>query len=283
MTETTAGTAVIPRLKPPYDPAELDDAVKNRGAVILCDAYTEQECDTLLGQIAEHKRSHPEEWEYTARSMLGTYQGPDTATALHLLVGAIPCAAGMVVHPDILGCARRLLKPLSDTVLLTLTEYIERRPGAPAQGLHRDTVAWPHMPVGEHPIMLTAIAAMTEFTAANGATWVVLDSHGGLASDAAPGWEGAVQAEMNRGDVLLFRADLFHAGGANTTDSDVRHFFSMAYQVAWLRQIENSTLSVPPRVAAELAEDVQELLGYSHELVLGLYKGGDPKNALRVS
>ena len=39
--------------------------------------------------------------------------------------------------------------------------------------------------------------------------------------------------------------------------------------------------SRPPAKAAELQPELQELLGYSHELVLGLYKGGHPQNALK--
>ncbi|HKS50116.1 MAG TPA: phytanoyl-CoA dioxygenase family protein [Amycolatopsis sp.] len=278
---TTNETSVVPRVSRPYDQEELDDAVRNRGAVILSEAYSREQCETFLSQIEDYLREHPEEAEYAASSVLGYFQGETTST-LHSLVGTIPCAASMVLQRDIVGCARRVLKPLSDTILLTIAEYMARHPGVERQQLHCDTFSWRHVPGGENPIALTVMAAMSDFTAENGATWVVLDSHGGPPDVPAPDWSAAVQAEMRQGDALLFRADLFHAGGANTTESDVRRIFSMGFQVAWLRTVENSTLSVPPPKAAELEPELQELLGYSNELVLGLYKGGDPKNSLKL-
>ncbi|MFI7613071.1 phytanoyl-CoA dioxygenase family protein [Nonomuraea terrae] len=269
----------VPRLKRPYDPEELDDAVKNRGAAILVEAYSREECETFLTQVSAFLRTHPEEADYAAGSVLASFQG-ETTSSLHALIGRVPCAASMVLHEDLLGCARRLLRPKSSTVLMTVAEYMARRPGAPRQELHRDTFSWRHVPVGEHPIALTVMAAMSPFTAENGGTWAVLDSHGGPATDPAPDWSSAVQAEMGQGDALMFRADLFHAGGANHSDTDVRHIFSTGYQVGWLRTVDNGTLSVPPDMAAELPEELRELLGYVPEDVLGLYKGGDPGNAL---
>jgi ectoine hydroxylase-related dioxygenase (phytanoyl-CoA dioxygenase family) len=271
----------VPRLQQPYDPGELDAAVRDRGAVVLAGAYPPDLCSTFLDEITEYLRVHPEESEYAARSVLGGFQG-DTTTTMHALVGAVDRASDLVLQRDIVDCARRVLRPLSDTVLLTVAEYMARLPGAPRQELHRDTFSWRHVPGGTEPIALTVMAAMSEFTAANGATWVVPDSHGGPADEPAPDWSRAAQVELNRGDALLFRADTFHAGGANTTDS-TRHIFSMGFQVGWLRQVENGTLSVPPARAAGLDPELLELLGYSHELVLGLYKGGHPRHALAGS
>lgn len=272
----------VPRIAAPYDPVELDDAVLRRGAAVLEGVYAPAQCDTFLAQVDAHLAEHPEEADYAASSLLGYYQGA-TTSSLFSLVGVIPVVASMVAQPDILGCARRALAPLSDTVLMSNAEYLARNPGSERQELHRDTLSWPHAPGGENPIALTALTAMTDFTAENGATWVVLDSHGGPPVAPAPGWEGAVQVEMLRGDVLLIRADVFHGGGANTTDHDVRRVFSVGYQVGWLRPVENFSLSIPPEMAADLGPDVQELVGYSHELVLGLYKGGRPQNALPVA
>jgi ectoine hydroxylase-related dioxygenase (phytanoyl-CoA dioxygenase family) len=272
----------VPRLEQPYDAVELDVAVRDRGAVVLAGAYPPDLCSTFLAQVTDYRTAHPEETEYAARSVLGGFQGATTST-LHALVGAIECAPDLVLQHDIVDCARRVLGPVSDTILLTVAEYMGRHPGAPRQELHRDTFSWRHVPGGRQPIALTVMAAMSEFTAANGATWVVPDSHGGPADEPAPDWSAAVQVELDRGDALLFRADTFHAGGANTTTDTTRHVFSMGFQVAWLRQVENGTLSVPPGRAAGLDPELLELLGYSHELVLGLYKGGHPRHALTGS
>lgn len=279
---TNGQGGAVPRIAAPYAPDEVDAAVVHRGAAVLEGVYSEEQCATFLAEVDQYLSQHPEEAEYAASSVLGGFQG-ETTSSLHSLIGVVPSAAAMVLQPDILGCARRALAPLSETVLMTTAEYMARRPGAPRQELHCDTYSWRHVPGGPNPIALTVMAAMSDFTADNGATWVVLDSHGGPPDAPAPDWGTAVQATMRRGDALMFRADLFHAGGANTTAADVRQIFSTGYQVAWLRTVENSTLTVPPAAAAQLDPELQGLLGYSHELVLGLYKGGPPQNALPVA
>lgn len=276
------GRAGVPRFARPYDTAALDTALRERGAIILSGLYSPQQCATFLGQLEDYLSEHPEESEYAARSILGGYQGETTET-FHALVGAVDSAAEMVIQEDLLGCARRVLAPLSTGILMTVAEYMARHPGQLRQDLHRDSYAWMHVPIGEHPVALTVMAAMSDFTAQNGATWVVLDSQRMPMEAGVPEWEDAVQAEMRQGDALMFRADLFHAGGANATDDDVRRIFSTGYQVGWLRTVENSSLSVPPDVAARLPGELQELLGYSNELVLGLYKGGDPKQAFPLA
>ncbi|HEV2372342.1 MAG TPA: phytanoyl-CoA dioxygenase family protein [Streptosporangiaceae bacterium] len=249
-----------------------------QGAAILSQAFLPTLCDRFVAEIEAYFADNPESREKAAQSILGGFQGPHSVT-LHGLVGRIPSATEMVVQPDILGCARRLLEPMTDNVLLTIAEYMERRPGQPCQGLHRDTAAWPHVPVREDPVAVTVMGAMSDFTAANGATWIVPGSHQRADND-GPTWDEAIQAELKKGDALLFRSDLFHAGGANATENDTRRMLSLGYQVGWLRQVENTTLSVPPAVASGLPEDVQDLLGYSVEMVLGLYEGGHPRNAL---
>lgn len=268
------------RLTRPYDAAAIDAAFRAEGAVILTGAYTAEECDTYVAQVQDYLAAHPEEAEYAANSLLAQFQG-DTTVTMHQLIGAIPCVPDMVLHRDIVAAARRLLAPLSQTILLIIAEYMGRKPGAPRQELHRDTYSWQHAPFGENPVALSVMCAMSDFTAENGATWVVPGAHSGSPVDPPPDWGEAVQAEMGKGDALLFRQDLFHAGGANNTESDVRHILSFGYQVGWLRQVENSLLSVPREKVLELPPELRELLGYSHELVLGLYKGGHPMNALK--
>ncbi|MFD2467131.1 phytanoyl-CoA dioxygenase family protein [Amycolatopsis silviterrae] len=273
--------SIVPRLAQPYDVAAMDAAFREEGAVVLSGAYSGEECDTYVTQVQKYLAENPEEAEYAAKSLLAQFQG-DTSVTLHQLIGAIPSATDMVLHRDIVSAARRLLKPLSDTILLIIAEYMGRKPGAPRQELHRDTFSWRHAPYGENPIALSVMCAMSDFTAENGATWVVPGAHSGSPIDPPPDWSEAAQVEMAKGDALLFRQDLFHAGGANTTESDERHILSFGFQVGWLRPVENSLLSVPPETIAELPPELQELLGYSHELVLGLYKGGDPRNALKA-
>lgn len=275
---TTTGPAV-PRIAAPHDADALDAAVRGEGAAVVEGAYSPETVAEFLEQIDAFAVEHPEEFAYAANSTLGYYQGEHTSS-LHSLIPAIPIAGRMVCLPVLLGCARRVLAPLSDSILLTNCEYMSRAPGAPRQDLHRDTLPWPHWPGGPTPISLTVLAAMTEFTTDNGATWVAPRSHGGPGYAEPPGWDAAVQVELGPGDALIYRGDTFHAGGANTGTDGHRRIFTIGYQVGWLRPVENSLLTAPPAVAAAMDPELQGLLGYSAELVLGLYKGGDPRHVL---
>ncbi|MDQ7807629.1 phytanoyl-CoA dioxygenase family protein [Amycolatopsis sp. A133] len=270
------GSQTVPRFARPYDTSAIDEAIKKRGAAVLQQAFSPELCDRFVAEVDEYIERNPERRKYAAESILGGFQGPESVT-LHGLVGRIPSAAEMVVQPDVYGAARRALANKTSNTLLTICEYMERRPGQPVQGLHRDTSAWYHLPIGEDAVAITVMGAMSDFTERNGATWVVLDSHG---RDDEPSWDGAIQAVMAKGDALVFRSDLVHAGGANETADESRRLFSLGYQVGWLRQVENTTLSVPPAVAAGLPQEVQDLLGYSPEMVLGLFEGGHPRDAL---
>jgi ectoine hydroxylase-related dioxygenase (phytanoyl-CoA dioxygenase family) len=274
----TTSSAGVPRFTKPYNTTLLDEQMRKRGAVILEQVYSPRLCDRFVAEVAAYFEENPDSRKRAANSLLGSFQGPRSVT-LHGLIGRIPSATELVVQPDVIGCARRILQPMTSNVLLTIAEYMERRPGQLRQGLHRDTAAWPHVPVREDPVAVTVMGAMSDFTAENGATGVVLDSHW-RPDDDSPDWDEAVQAELAKGDALLFRSDVFHGGGANKTENDHRKLLSLGYQVGWLRQVENSTLSVPPVVAAGLPEEVQDLLGYSSEMVLGLYEGGHPRDAL---
>ncbi|WP_409464566.1 hypothetical protein [Amycolatopsis sp. GA6-003] len=122
--------SIVPRLARPYDPAAIDAAFRKEGAVVLTGAYPGEECDTYVAEVQKYLAENPDEAEYAANSVLAQFQG-DTSVTLHQLIGAVPSAADMVLHRDIVGAARRLLKPLSDTILLIIAEYMGRKPGAP--------------------------------------------------------------------------------------------------------------------------------------------------------
>ena len=63
--------------------------------------------------------------------------------------------------------------------------------------------------------MITALWALDDFTADNGATRIVPGSH--LRRAGKPEAAEAVPAEMPAGSVLLFSGRLYHGAGANTT------------------------------------------------------------------
>lgn len=104
--------------------------------------------------------------------------------------------------------------------------------------------------------------ALTDFTTENGATHVVLGSHrdeprGGPRAHEEP----TVQAEMNKGSVLIWTGWSVHGAGINRTDAR-RMGMNINYALAFLAQEENQLLACPPELARHLPVDLQRLIGY---------------------
>jgi ectoine hydroxylase-related dioxygenase (phytanoyl-CoA dioxygenase family) len=190
------------------------------------------------------------------------------------LVARTQTCRDLVLNPTVLGAAREFLKPWTERILLHLTQTIYIHPGQGAQVLHRDRLAWgTHLPLSIEP-QFNSIWALTDFTAANGATRVVPGSHTWpWERKATP--DQVVQAEMSAGSVLLYSGTVLHAGGRN--DADVSRLgLNITYCLGWLRQEENQYLSCPPHIACTLEPELQELLGYTQgNYALGYYS--DPE------
>ena len=163
---------------------------------------------------------------------------------------------GILTDPRVLD----LVEGELGDVLLSTVVAVEIHPGEVAQTLHTDGSAWP-VPPGGGEVVVNAIWALDDFTAANGAT--VLPDH--------------QVAAMPAGSALLYVGSLPHGGGANTSDAP-RLAIVVGYTVAWVRPQENFTLTCPPAVARGLPPKLQELLGYKlFPPFVGHVAGTDPR------
>lgn len=178
---------------------------------------------------------------------------------VYALLAKAPVIGEMVEHPAVLAIADALLAP---GYLLSAGLAINVHPGETPQPWHiDDDGSGGFTPKPRLPLGVSAIWAIDDFTATNGATEIAPGSHR---------WdEGRIpqagefeQVLMPSGSVLVFAGSLIHRGGANTGDS-TRLAITPQYCMPWLRQIENMVLAVPPEVAANYSARVQELLGYS--------------------
>ncbi len=153
---------------------------------------------------------------------------------------------------------------------------IQVHPGQQAQVLHCEQGIYP-LP-RDRDVMVTALWALDDFTAANGATRIVPGSH--LRPAGKPAAAEAVPAEMPAGSVLLFSGRLYHGGGANTT---VRPRLGVVidYIQPWLRPCEAHTLSASHAEARQLPQRLQELLGFNQPTpYLGFVNGRHPRDWL---
>lgn len=169
----------------------------------------------------------------------------------------------MPTHPNVLPLVERLMPGC----LLSGMTAIDIGPGERGQPVHGDdqlmTVPRPH-----GPLMVIAMWALTDFTAANGGTRFYPGSHH------RPEWpdfrmtyDDAVALEMPAGSVMIFHGSLWHAGGPNTTADEWRLGVNVQYCAGWIRTQQNHYVGIPRDVAATFDDRLLELCGYR------LYKG----------
>lgn len=233
-------------------PADEITAVLARdGALILDDALGEAEVDALVAELRP----------YVAATAPGrdSFTGAQT-TRTGALVARAPKTHPLVLDARILELCDAVLKPNCHRYQLHLAQLIRIMPGQPAQAIHRDRWAWGRQMPGIEP-QVNTIWALTDFTAANGATQVIPGSKA-WPDDRKARPEEIARAEMKKGSVLVYTGTVFHGGGANVSDED-RWGLNITYSLGWLRQEENMYLSCPPDVARGLAPELAALVGYA--------------------
>jgi ectoine hydroxylase-related dioxygenase (phytanoyl-CoA dioxygenase family) len=204
----------------------------------------------------------------------------NATTRIHSRVLAdAPILQQQLIDPVVHGVMARLLGPHCVRWQLSSVQGIAVHPGATEQGLHRDDDIFrlPH----PHPVFeVNVMWAVTDFTAQNGATRVVPDSHL-WPSGRTPEPDSAVPAEMEAGSALFWLGSTWHGAGANRSQN-VRIGFYAGYSLGWLRQEETMVLALPPETVAPMPEVLQRLIGYELKgsMTLGWLDGRDPRKVL---
>jgi hypothetical protein len=231
--------------------ADIMAVLERDGALILDDALALDDVDALVAELKPYVEATP-----TGRD---SFTGART-TRTGALVARSPKTRPLVMDGRILALCEALLKPNCHRFQLHLAQVIRIMPGQGAQAIHRDRWAWGRQMPGIEP-QLNTIWALTDFTAANGATQVCPGSQVWSDDRKAEPHEIA-RAEMKKGAVLIYTGTVFHSGGANDADHD-RWGLNITYSLGWLRQEENMYLSCPPAAARELEPALQALVGYA--------------------
>lgn len=231
--------------------ADISAVLEADGALILDEALAPQAVEALVAEL----RPYVEATEPGRDVFSG-----DRTTRTGALVARSPLTRPLVMDPRILALCEAVLGPNCLRFQLHLTQLIAIMPGQAAQPIHRDRWAWGRSLDRLEP-QLNTIWALTDFTAANGATQVAPGSIG-WPDNRRPTDAELTRAEMKAGSVLLYTGSVFHGGGANVSDQD-RWGLNITYALGWLRQEENQYLSCPPEIARTLDPDLQALLGYA--------------------
>ena len=183
------------------------------------------------------------------------------------------CLDAAALDPLVLAAAEDAIGPGAQ---FGNTCAIEVHHGQQAQVLHYEQGIYP-IP-RDRDVMITALWALDDFTADNGATRIVPGSH--LRPAGKPDTAEAIPAEMPAGSVLLFSGRLYHGADANTT---VRPRLGVVidYLQPWLRPCEAHTLSADLAEVRQLPQRLQELLGFNQASpYLGFVSGQHPRDWL---
>lgn len=262
--------------------ARLDEDVlaslDRHGFVVIEHAVRASDCDRLVAEMRPYIDATP----HGLHGLGGTRR-------VGALVARSAASHTMIAHPAILRLAQAVLaeqRLSGDSVRiggksgkgekgfrypwqLHLTQIIDVGPGGSTGALphrlrmHRANGMWTYdfQDAGIDP-QVECMWALTDFTADNGATHIVLGSHreqprGGSVSHAEP----TIQAAMPKGSVLVWTGWSVHGAGTNTSD-ERRIGMNINYALAFLAQEENQLLACPPHLARKLEPSIQRLIGY---------------------
>ena len=249
---------------PSASPAEVAAATLRNGAAVVSELVAPSVMDTVAGELREFMdtlgyRSQRE------------FSGFKTFRCNTTFVEA-PSSVPLIGHDMVMGVADAALLPHCESYRVSSITAIEVCPGQEVQSLHRDDCVYPVQIPGVQTL-LGCIWALTDFTAENGATHVVLGSNRHISMGESVDFTNNVQAVMPKGSVLFYLGSTWHGAGENRSDG-ARMGLINNYSLGWLRPEVNQYLNVPLEVVRNYDERLRCLLGYTTHDKKGNRLGG---------
>lgn len=266
--------ATIPTFPATVSAEELGEAMSTAGCAVVRGIFDDGVRAKLEAELAPHlELAHPDAGlamnaVYAADNGLGYvdfYQG-NTRRVISL-IKKLPTFRTLALHPLTRAVCDQSLKPNCTIYQVHATAAFSVEPGAGQQVLHREEDPFAFLPMPRPNLVTASMWALTDFTAANGATRIVPGSHrwerGRIASE-----EEVVAAEMPAGSVLYWAGGLLHGAGANRSP-DTRLGLFVSFSVGWVRQEENHYLEIPVSEVHDLEPEMRDLIGYKMHTGLG--------------
>jgi ectoine hydroxylase-related dioxygenase (phytanoyl-CoA dioxygenase family) len=192
---------------------------------------------------------------------------------IYNLLAKDPVFQKMAMHDEVLPVVEKVL---DEECLLSGMTAIDIGPGERLQGMHSDEIAMT-VPRPHIALMCTSLWALTDFTPANGGTWVVPGSH---RFDREPGKGDSKKAfavEMPAGSVLVIHGSLWHSGGPNSTSEEWRLGVNVQYCQGYVRQQQNPYLGLTREVLETFPERLLRLCGFTlYRGIMGHVDGAAP-------
>ena len=242
-------------------------AFRRDGAVVVREQVDADVADVVLRELRPH-------FDEQGRASVSDFNGYSTLRLACVLSHA-PSSAALIAHPLVLEIADAVLLPHCLSYQIGSTTAIEIWPGESNQVLHRDDTIYP-MRLPGMELQISAMWALADFTAENGATRLVLGSHKLEIEDSEyVRKENIHDAVMPKGSVLFYMGRTVHGGGANRSNTP-RAGLINTYSLGWLQPEVNHSLTYSPEFVKSFPEPIPRLMGYqSHGRHLGLFPG-DP-------
>jgi len=262
-----AGTFRALKIGPERDTAEIRadfDRLMHDGFVIITGLLSREECAAIKADGLPLLRQ-------TGRN---SFEGVQTQRVYNVL-SKTRVIDSLAEHPRVLGLLDRVFLP---NYLLSQSQMINIQPGEAAQALHFDD-AFYRIPRPRPPLGVATVWAIDDFTAENGATVIVPQSHT-WGADKLPNRNEAVPAIMPAGSVVVFLGTTWHGGGENRSDTG-RFAVTHQYCEVYMRQQENYLLELSKSTAREMSPQMRSLVGYSiHPPFMGMVDGRHPLKTL---
>jgi ectoine hydroxylase-related dioxygenase (phytanoyl-CoA dioxygenase family) len=227
------------------------ERIKRDGFCIIENAVEIELIDALAADLDRLER------QYNIKPAKNPFEGANTVRIYNLLVHG-ELYERIPVHENVLPVVEGVLDA---GCLISSLSSIAICGGERAQPIHADDQLIP-IPKPHPPTVCNTMWALTDFTAANGATRLVPGSHLWDHSPTFGEKYDSIAAEMPKGSVLVWHGSLWHGGGSNQTEQR-RIGIAMNYCAGYIRQQENQQLGIPRDIAKHFGRRLRELVGYS--------------------
>lgn len=242
-------------------------ALRHRGGAIIQNQIEDKLADDVVAELRPY-------FDEKGRASESDFNGFSTLRLSRILAYS-RSAAKLIAHKRVMEIADAVLLDQCVSYQLGSTTGIEIHPGETAQKLHRDDEIYPLSMPGID-VQISALWALNDFTAENGATRVAIDPRKKLEPFTIRD-EDVVQAVMPKGSVLFYLGRTWHGGGANTSKAP-RAALINTYSLGWLKPEVSYTLMHPKELIHSFDQPIPRLLGYQgHGSHIGQYPG-DPDN-----
>eukprot|EP01084_Bolivina_argentea_P304674 526256_1 len=176
--------------------------------------------------------------------------------------------------------------------LLMVSMLIDVLPNEKQQRLHRDgggAIYGPPKsgPGFKHPLTVSTMWAITDFTEDNGSTLMIPKSHlWNPKRNIDFNKDKIIKMTMPAGSVVIWFDGLIHGAGANITANNERIGALIIYGQPWMRPQENFMLSMPFEEVETLPKEIRKLIGYSVYGAIGVVRdqygqGRHPQHAVK--